>query len=1241
MTEDVRGLLRVEFLGPVVVWRGGAEVRIGSGNRRAVFAMLALQANRVVSRAELVDGVWGDSPPAKVDASLYTYVSALRGALEPARCKESGVRLLATVGSGYSLKLDADAVDVRAFEWLLERGGRVGGHDPARGVRTLDQALGLWRGDALSGVPGPFAESQRLRLNEMRLTTVERRAELLLELGRHAEVIAELSGLVNDFPLREGLRVLLMTALYRAGRQADALTVFQDGRRALVEGLGIEPGPALQRVHGLVLAGDSVLDAPGGHSAISVSGREPRRAGPWVSRPAVLRGAPPVFVGRAEELDTLRGAVSDVLAGRGRCVWVEGEPGIGKSSLLAAGLSGLLDTDTQIAWAAGDELGQRFPLRAMLECLGVTSSSADVRRAELAATLREETPASVVWGAGDPVLAAIDRLLGLVDELCADGPLVLVLDDLQWVDEASLLVWHRLSRAIGQLPLLLVGVSRPVPRRIELEQVWQAVFTAGGDMIALGPLPGSRVHELVTGLVGVPPGETLGRLIHLAAGNPLYAREIVGALMREDALVIRSGMADVGTGSHYRVPRSLNSAISRRLGFLSAPTTDVLRRATLLGAQFTLGDIAVAFGLRMPDLIHAVEEATSAGIIMDAGPRLAFRHSLIRHVLYEGMPTAVRVALHRQAAEALAAAGEPVERIAEQLTHTHEAPDTWTLEWLLGNSAVLAQRAPDMAVQLLRDVLAQPAVAANQRVRLTAQIAQIDSWLGREPETEARYVLDHTHDRDLAAEMRWILAHTTYRRGAVEKAVDQLRAGVRDPLTPQIWKARLEALLAVIQRSGLDDLDAALATARSALANAERVGDRFATAHALQTLWEVNCNRRDHAKALGYIDRALEVVAQDPDLAHLKVLLLDNRIFCLQNLDRLAEADDTLGRAQELLAANAMPGGVHISTAVHDYWLGRWDNALVELDAVVVDGPEVTFYGLRERCATLLMHGVAALIAGHRDHADEAQALLRSAAAYPVVTMNDRDNSDFLLAAQSLAAEQDGRVDGAIAAMEPILRPVYGRMLLRHQWLPQLVRLALSIGDTESAQQALRVCEAESKLEAVPARAHAATARCRGLIAGDPAPVLAVAEHYRAVGRQIELAEALEDAAVLLAGRSDMEGARRAFDEAVTIYAGLGAAWDTRRAESRLRPFGIRQESPVHIPRPASGREALSPIEERVTELILLGKSNPEIAAKLELSRKTVQAHVNRILGKLHVDSRADIGAQDWAGSRLKRVNRP
>ncbi len=279
-----------------------------------------MRANRVISRGELVDAVWGQDPPASAEGGIYTYVAGLRRVIEPNRSLRGPGRVLVSSGAGYVLHLVPGQPDAVAFEQDLGRARQLRkAGDAAGAVVALDSALSLWRGIAFAGVPGPFAETERVRLGELRSAAAEERADVLLSLGRHEEVVPDLTAMVADHPLRERMRGLLMVALYRCGRPAEALRVFAQGRRVLAEELGIDPGGDLSRIHQQVLTADPALAVPEDRAVVTPGAdtagtglapdggqRRPRPDDRRTPVPAQLPLDAPGFSGRREELSILR-----------------------------------------------------------------------------------------------------------------------------------------------------------------------------------------------------------------------------------------------------------------------------------------------------------------------------------------------------------------------------------------------------------------------------------------------------------------------------------------------------------------------------------------------------------------------------------------------------------------------------------------------------------------------------------------------------------------------------------------------------------------------------------------------------------------------------------------------------------------------------------------------------------------------------------------------------------------------
>jgi DNA-binding CsgD family transcriptional regulator len=907
-------------------------------------------------------------------------------------------------------------------------------------------------------------------------------------------------------------------------------------------------------------------------------------------------------------------------------VWVEGEPGIGKSALVIEALARAIQPGWDVGWASAGELTARLPLRVMHDCLQIRPSSLDPRRARAASLLSSERLGPLADG--DASVKGIEVMLTLADELCAAAPTILVVDDLQWADEASLAVWHQLAASIATLRLLLIGTCRPTPRRPQVQQVRADVARRGGQLLTLGPLPGTDVAALVTAMVGAEPGEGLRRLTAQAAGNPLYVRELVDALLREQAVRIRR-VAEVAPDRE--LPLSLAAVLDDRLSSVSAETAQVLRAAALLGGRFAVTDLARVLRRAVLDLAANLQEAVAAGIVADSGPELRFQHPLMRQALYESMPEALRTALHAEAARELARAGADVQSVAQQLSAARRLGEDWARAWLSQAAHALITRAPEVAVELLRRELEETPAGHEAWDGLIAGLIRALLAVGgyEEAAGQASRALTAMTDPVRRGEASWMLAHAKVSLGSISEAVSVIRPALAVAGLPRIWQGRLLALLAQVERvaTGFDLADA---IARQALTAAREAGDPFATAQALNDLWLTHSIKRDHAAALDFLDQALTALGDDPGHADLRSIALDSRAFTLQNLDQWPQAEMALRHAREFALRTGRPDRATWATAaVQGYWLGQWDEALAELgsDSTVALGLTGSF--LRDRWSALLSHGVAALIAGRREQRPAMSAHLRKGLALPIENLVDRENRDFLVAAHALSLEQGGEVRRAMLRLAEIAPRADNEMTLTHQWMPDLVRLALAAGDRKQAQAAAQACQQEATAETRPARAAAASLRCYGLLESDPGRLAEAVAHYRTVGPAVELPTALEDLAVVLAERGQHEDARAALNEAVGLYEGMQARWDTRRAEGRLRPHGIKRGARGRRPaRATSGWASLTPTEVRIAALVARGDSTADIARGMFLSRRTVQTYISRILVKLDSRSRVDIARE-------------
>ncbi|MEU3409891.1 BTAD domain-containing putative transcriptional regulator [Streptomyces sp. NPDC006658] len=315
------GTLRFGVLGPVRAWRGEEALGTGSPQQRALLAALLLREGRTATAAELIDALWGSEPPPQALAAVRTYASRLRKILDPG--------VLVSESGGYAVRgLREGALDVSVAQDLAAEAEKArGAGDLGRARRLLNQVLALWDGEPLAGVPGPYAEAQRARLEEWRLGLLEARLDLDLEQGCHAEAVSELTALTAAHPLRERLRELLMLALYRSGRQAEALAVYADTRRLLAEELGVDPRPGLSDLQQRILRADPALAEPSAPVA------EPAAA---PVRPAQLPATVPDFTGRASFVDELSEVLSSASEAEGRVMAVSalaGIGGVGKTTL--------------------------------------------------------------------------------------------------------------------------------------------------------------------------------------------------------------------------------------------------------------------------------------------------------------------------------------------------------------------------------------------------------------------------------------------------------------------------------------------------------------------------------------------------------------------------------------------------------------------------------------------------------------------------------------------------------------------------------------------------------------------------------------------------------------------------------------------------------------------------------------------------------------------------------------------
>jgi len=664
------------ILGPLQVSRGVDPIDIGGPKPRAALGLLLLRANCPVLREALIDAVWRDWPPPSANNTLQGYISHLRKALEPDRGPAEPSSLLPAAGRGYVLRVRPEQVDAHRFEQLAaEARGALARGDASFAVATLDQALKLWRAAALEDLAAePFALQERVRLDELRLAATEDWLEAGLMLGRHNQLIPEMNKVLADHPLLERVWGQLMLALYRAGRQGDALRCYQRARHALVEELGIEPSHALQQLEAAILAHDPVLDLWPSNGESATGPREPSAfllpGATSVAAPSEVLAD--VFVGRERELIDLHVSWEGARAGRGRVVFITGEAGIGKSRL-AREFSGLATArgDT-VLWGRswhGEGAPAFWPWTQVVRAWAARTEPEQIRAAvgvdgsylsQVFPDLDDRPTGRPPDRTADPEqgrFALFDSLDAVFRRIAQQTPVVVILEDLQAADPVSLRFLEFLCQGIDDVPILVVATIREgqLPPNPDLRRTVADLSRGHGcRRLALRGFSQDEVGRYVAAASPVAPADgVLPELHRVTAGNPFFVTEMVRLAAAEGRLGDRCHRSH---DERLPVPAAVRDVIRHRLSLLSGEANRVLTLAAVIGDEFDFEVLERLGDIDGETILDALDEAVRALVICESPPdpgRYSFCHALFRETLEGDLTGSRRALTHRQVAEAL------------------------------------------------------------------------------------------------------------------------------------------------------------------------------------------------------------------------------------------------------------------------------------------------------------------------------------------------------------------------------------------------------------------------------------------------------------------------------------------------------------------------------------------------------------------------------------------------------------
>jgi DNA-binding SARP family transcriptional activator/tetratricopeptide (TPR) repeat protein len=849
----VAGAQRAAFrvLGPLEVEAGGRLLEVGGPRLRALLALLVADAGRVVSVPGLVEGLWGQDAPSDAGRTARAYVSLLRKALQPVAADQPGRELIVTRRPGYVLRLDPDAVDAVRFERLAAAGRQaLAAGQPAVAAGELAAALELWRGDAYGEfVDTPALRTEAARLEQLRLAVVADRIEADLAAGKGPQLIAELDALTSRHPAHERLWGHLMTALYQAGQQADALAAYRRARAALVQESGVEPTPVLAGIHQQILAHDSRLLAP---ASAGPGG------GVGTARPAQLLPAAPAFTGREAELATLNAVLAAAVAQptAAAVAAISGTAGVGKTALA-------------VRWA--HLVADRFP-----------DGQLYVNLRGFAPGGQAMTPAEAIRGFLDALGVPAERIppgldaqAGLYRSLLADRRILVVLDN---------------ARDAEQARPLLPGTGTAMAVVTSRNSV-TGLIVDGAHPITLDLLSTVEAHELLARRLGA------GRV----AAEPQAVGQIIGACTRLPlALAVVAARALQSTFSLAALAAELTDA-GRRLDILDAgdPATRVgsvfswsytaltppaARLFRLLGLHPGPDVSAVAAaslaGLPPPDTRRLLTELTRASLTAEHTPGRYSLHDLLRAYATDLAHTRDTPAGRRAATT----------RLLDHYTHTAHAAARLLTPGRDAVGVALTQPAPGATAEQLDShgpAMAwldaeRPALLAAVRLaaddgsdRLAWQLAwALDTFLDRRGHwsdwagawqaalpAAGRLADPSAHayaHRGLARVLTRLGQHDDA-HGHYEQALDLYgRAGDR------AGQAQTHHSLGILWgRQGRPEQ--AISHAQQALALFQAAGHHLGQANALNSVGWYHAELGDHTQALAYCQQALTLHQQADD----------------------------------------------------------------------------------------------------------------------------------------------------------------------------------------------------------------------------------------------------------------------------------------------------------------------------------------------------------------------------------------
>ena len=901
--------------------------------------------------------------------------------------------------------------------------------------------------------------------------------------------------------------------------------------------------------------------------------------------------------GRDTEQGLVRHMLERARRGKGSVLLVEGEPGAGKTSLLAAAGEAAGAGGFAVATSMANELARFTPLAALYAAL-----PAD--------------PASPRPGESPAAGAQVGGLQGRLEELASAGPALIGIDDVHWADPATLHVLRSLPGLLTAYPLAWVLARGTLGGDSAAGTLFDVLEHTGATRIHLAPLTGEAQAAVMRDLLGGIPDEDLADSAACAAGNPLMLTEFLRGLVDEGAVSIAAGRARLLSP---RVPERFRAVVRHSLGNLAARTKYLLEAGSVLGRSFRLEDAAEMLDLLPGSLLAEVDEALEARIVVTDRDSIAFRHELVWQAVADSLPQPVARALHRQAGQMLLAHGEDAVTAARHLLAGAHRGDSVALAGLDRAVANAAQSAPTAAAELAIRVLDLTGPTDPGRYARTVAAVRTLTAAGRweDAETTALPALLQSVPEPGEPELRSALAslHAMHDRGA--EALIEAESILADPaLAAEVHEDAKIALLQAL--TGRRDTRKAAQVARAILAE-PRAQHFGAGVPALLVLAVAGWDTAQVGEALELATEAVRTQASEPRALRFHPgLFLAARLTDIQRFSDAEAILDSIGPTDTPPVLSWTPASADILRARAALARGRLDDAAAKAE-LALGHASVTGTLLHDQVARTILAAVAL----RRGDLSAADGFARRPPVPPRHFLAGYEATGSLVVAAQVEEARNGphaaldRLGGLHADLlehrYPLVSdPVCGA------WL---VRVALAAGDRERAATVAGLMAEISGANPGMPLFLACADHAAGVFGGDHARLeRAVTLHDDPWAR----ASAAEDLGAL-AVDLHRKDAVSWLDMALDGYAAGGAERDAARVRHRLRRLGVRRRHWRAKKRPETGWESLTETERSVAGLVATGLTNQQVADQMFISTHTVAFHLRQVFRKLSIRSRVEL----------------